>query len=113
MIGLELGMSVGAIAVRGEASGAASCFNADVAAVAKAAFPAGTVLDGEGGATIYGGLRPAKVSVENRYLPLGLSNKARLIKPVLPDQVLTFDDVELDANRLAFKMRRETEALLN
>ena len=32
MIGLELGMSVGAIAVRGEASGAASCFNADVAA---------------------------------------------------------------------------------
>ena len=68
---------------------------------------------GEGGATIYGGLRPAKVSVENRYLPLGLSNKARLIKPVLPDQVLTFDDVELDANRLAFQMRRETEALLN
>ena len=73
----------------------------------------GGKLDGEGGATIYGGLRPAKVSVENRYLPLGLSNKARLIKPVLPDQVLTFDDVELDANRLAFQMRRETEALLN
>ena len=113
MIGLELGMSVGAIAVRGEASGAASCFHADVAAVAKAALPAGTVLDGEGGATIYGGLRPAKLSVENRYLPLGLSNKARLIKPVLPDQVLTFDDVELDSNRLAFQMRRETEALLN
>ena len=113
MIGLELGMSVGAIAVRGEASGAASCFHADVAAVAKAALPAGTVLDGEGGATIYGGLRPAKLSVENRYLPLGLSNKARLIKPVLPDQVLTFNDVELDSNRLAFQMRRETEALLN
>ena len=113
MIGLELGMSVGAIAVRGEASGAASCFNADVVAVAKAAFPAGTVLDGEGGATIYGGLRPSKVSLENRYLPLGLSNKARLIRPVLPDQVLNFDDVELDTNRLAFQMRRETEALLN
>ena len=112
MIGLELGMSVGAIAVRGEASGTASCFHADVAAVAKAAFPAGTVLDGEGGSTIYGGLRPAKLSVEKHYLPLGLANKARLIKPVLPDQVLTFDDVELDVNRLAFHMRRETEALL-
>ena len=35
------------------------------------------------------------------------------IKPVLPDQVLTFDDVELDVSRLAFQMRRETEALLN
>jgi len=29
------------------------------------------------------------------------------------DQVLTFNDVELDSNRLAFQMRRETEALLN
>ena len=112
MIGLELGMSVGAIAVRGEASGAAVCFHADVAAVAKASLPVGTILDGEGGATIYGGLRPAEMSVKNRYLPLGLANKARLVRPVVPDQVLTFSDVELDDSRLAFKMRRETEALL-
>ena len=69
-------MSVGAIAVRGEASGAAVCFHADVAAVAKASLPVGTILDGEGGATIYGGLRPAEMSVKNRYLPLGLANKA-------------------------------------
>ena len=113
MIGLELGMSVGAIAVREEASGAAVCFNADVAAVAKATLPVGTVLDGEGGATIYGGLRPAKLSVKNHYLPLAFANKARLIKPVLPDQVLTFSDVKLDNFGLAFQMRRETENLLD
>ena len=112
MIGLELGMSVGAIAVRGEPTGAAVCFHADVAAVAKAALPVGTILDGEGGATIYGGLRPAELSVKNCYLPLGLANRARLVKPVVPDQVLTFADVELDQNRLAFKMRRQSEALL-
>ena len=50
--------------------------------------------------------------MRNRYLPLGLANKARLVRPVLPDQELTFCDVELDESRLAFQMRRETEALL-
>ena len=112
MIGLELGMTVGAIAVRGESSGTAVCFHADVVAVAKVALPVGTILDGEGGATIYGGLRPAKLSVRNRYLPLGLASKARLVRPILPDQVLTFSDVDLDDSRLAFQMRRKTEALL-
>ena len=113
LIGLELGMSVASVAVRGEATGAAVCFNADVAAVAKTALHVGTILDGEGGATIYGGLRPAATSVAAGYLPLGLANKARLIRPVSPDQVLTWDDVELDTNRLAFQLRRETEALLS
>ena len=106
-------MSVASVAGRGEASGAAVCFNADVAAVAKTALHVGTILDGEGGATIYGGLRPAATSVAAGYLPLGLANKARLIRPVSPDQVLTWDDVELDTNRLAFQLRRETEALLS
>ena len=113
LIGLELGMSVASVAVRGEATGAAVCFNADVAAVTKTALHVGTILDGEGGATIYGGLRPAATSVAAGYLPLGLANKARLIRPVSPDQVLTWDDVELDTNRLAFQLRRETEALLS
>jgi predicted homoserine dehydrogenase-like protein len=113
LIGLELGMSVASVAVRGEATGVATCFNADVAAVAKSSLPVGTVLDGEGGATIYGGLRPAATSVAAGYLPLGLANKARLTRPVSSDQVLTWDDVELDTNRLAFQLRRETEALLD
>ena len=113
LIGLELGMSIGSVAVRAEASGAAVCFHADVPAVAKASLDVGTILDGEGGATIYGGLRPASVSVAAGYLPLGLANKARIIRPVSPDQLLTWDDVELDANRLAFDLRRETEALLS
>ena len=113
LIGLELGMSVASVAVRGEATGAPVCFNADVAAVAKTALHVCTILDCEGGATIYGGLRPAATSVAAGYLPLGLANKALLIRPVIPDQVLTWDDVELDTNRLAFQFRRETEALLS
>ena len=35
LIGLELGISVAAIALRGEPTGVATCFNADVAATAK------------------------------------------------------------------------------
>ncbi|MCP6151394.1 hypothetical protein NL425_26960, partial [Klebsiella pneumoniae] len=48
LIGLELGISVAAAALRGEATGSAIGFYSDVAATAKRDLPAGTVLDGEG-----------------------------------------------------------------
>ena len=49
MIGLELAVSVASVALRGEATGAAVCFNADCAAIAKRDLAVGEVLDGEGG----------------------------------------------------------------
>ena len=58
LIGLDLGMSVASVGIRGEATGATVCFNADVPAIAKADLGQGTMLDGEGGFTIYGGRQP-------------------------------------------------------
>ncbi len=111
-IGLELAVSVASIGLRAEPTGAARVFNADVAAVSKSALRAGTVLDGEGGATVYGGLRPAQLSVDANCLPLGLAKDVRLKTDVGPDQMLTFDDVEVDTTSTAFALRRQTEAML-
>ena len=74
--------------------------------------PGGTVLDGEGGATVYGGLRPAAQSTAGRYLPLGLSHGAVLKRDIELDEIITLDDVEVDSAPLAFTLRAETETLL-
>ena len=63
LIGLELGISVASIALRKEATGVATTFNADVAATAKKELRAGDTLDGEGGYTVFGKLTPAGTSL--------------------------------------------------
>ena len=112
LIGLELGMSVASVGLRGEPTGAATCFNADVPAIAKADLGAGSMLDGEGGFTIYGGVRPAAMSVANRYLPLGLANHVKLARPVKKDQPITLDDVKIETTSTAYKLREKTIAML-
>ena len=53
LIGLELGVSIASVAVRGEPTGAATGFRSDVVAVAKRDLAAGEELDGEGGYTVW------------------------------------------------------------
>ena len=112
LIGLELGMSVANVALRGEATGVASEFRADVVAVAKRDLAEGEILDGEGGFTVAGQLRPASVSVPMGALPLGLAGGIRLKRSVKRDQILTWPDVEADQSLSAYKLRREAETMI-
>ena len=63
LIGLELGISVASVGLRGEATGAATGFRGDVVATAKRHLQAGETLDGEGGHTVYSKLMPAADSL--------------------------------------------------
>src|SRR5512137_1164529 len=63
LIGLEVGMSVASVALRGEPTGVSTNWNADVVATAKRDLRAGEVLDGEGGYTVWGKLQPAAASL--------------------------------------------------
>ena len=110
MIGLELAISIASIGLRGEATGHAVAFKADAAAIAKRDLKAGEVLDGEGGYTVAGGLRPAEVSVANGYVPLGLAHSISLKNAVPDGQPVTWDDVVADETTTAYKLRREIEA---
>ena len=111
LIGLEVGISVASVGLRGEATGAATCFNADVVATAKQALRAGGTLDGEGGYTVWGKLLPAEKSIAIGGLPLALANDVKLTRDVAAGQTLTWSDVAIDADSAAYRLRREMEAL--
>jgi predicted homoserine dehydrogenase-like protein len=109
LIGLEVGVSVAAVGLRREPTGAAICFNADVVATAKRELATGEVLDGEGGYTVWGKLFPAEKSLRLGGLPLGLAHNVRLLRSIKKGQSLTWADVALDTNLAAYKLRREME----
>ena len=111
MIGLELGISVASVGLRNEPTGVATCFNADVVATAKRDLAPGEMLDGEGGYTVFGKLVPAKRSLAQGGLPLGLAHQLKLVRPVAKDQLLTWSDVAVDENQPAVKARREMETI--
>ena len=111
LIGLEVGISVASVGLRGEATGAATCFNADVVAMAKRRLEPGEALDGEGGYTVWGKLLPARTSLALGGLPLALAHGAKMKKRVEAAQVLTWNDVVLDPALPALALRREMEAV--
>ena len=109
LIGLELGISVGAVGIRHEPTGVAREFRADVAAIAKRDLAAGESLDGEGGSTVAGGLRPSRISVAGGFLPLGLAHHVRLVNPVADGEPVLWSDVEIDRTGAAARLRLELE----
>jgi predicted homoserine dehydrogenase-like protein len=111
LIGLEVGVSVASVALRGEATGVASCWNADVVATAKRDLAAGETLDGEGGYTVWGKLLPAERSMRIGGLPLGLAHNIKLVRPVKKGQSLCWADVAMDTTTHAYKIRREMESM--
>ncbi|MCA3586075.1 MAG: Gfo/Idh/MocA family oxidoreductase [Methylocystis sp.] len=109
MIGLELGLSVASAALRKEPTGAPICFNSDVVATAKRALKAGEMLDGEGGFCVWGKQTPAKTSLKEGYLPLGLAHKVKLNKNIAAGARLRWSDVDYHPTDAAVKFRREME----
>ncbi|MBJ6126643.1 NAD(P)H-dependent oxidoreductase [Microvirga splendida] len=107
LIGLELSISVLSAALRGEPTGSTRAWRGDAVAVTKRDLKAGETLDGEGGYTVYGRLAPAARSKAGRMLPIGLAHGVRLTRDVAAGAVVTEDDVSLDAERLAVRVRRE------
>jgi predicted homoserine dehydrogenase-like protein len=110
MIGLELGISVASCALRGEPTGAPTGFRSDVAATAKKPLKAGEILDGEGGFCVWGRQTPADVSLAKSLLPLGLAHDVKLKRDIPEGRAIGWADVEVDANDIAVKVRREMEA---
>lgn len=109
MIGLELGVSIASIAVRGEATGAPTGFRGDVVTTAKRDLRAGETLDGEGGYTVFGKLRPADYSLQRSALPLGLAHGVKLVRDVPQGASVTWGDVAADESLAAVRLRRELE----
>lgn len=110
LIGLELGVSVAAVSLRQHATGAPIGFYGDVVSTAKRNLAAGETLDGEGGYTVYGSLKPSSHSVETNALPIGLAHGVRLRRDVAAGEVVRWTDVDIDSDQIHVKLRKELEA---
>ena len=110
LIGLELGVSVASVALRGEPTGVATGFRGDAVAVAKRDLAAGETLDGEGGFTVWGKLMPAAGSLALGGLPIGLAHGVTLKNPVALGAPLRWADVEIDESAESVRIRREMES---
>jgi len=109
LIGLELGMSVASVALRGEATGCPTGFRADAVATAKRDLKPGETLDGEGGYTVYAKLLPAEASLRLGGLPIGLAHGVKLTRAVKAGQAVTWADVEMDEKDDVVAFRRAME----
>ncbi|MGH8668001.1 MAG: NAD(P)H-dependent oxidoreductase [Burkholderiales bacterium] len=110
LIGLEVGISVAAVGLRGEPTGCATGWRADAVAVAKKDLHEKELLDGEGGYTVVGRLMSAEASLAQGCLPLGLAHHWKLLRPVAAGQPLRWSDVAFDASSSAVRVRREMES---
>jgi predicted homoserine dehydrogenase-like protein len=110
LIGLEVGISVAAVGLRGEPTGCATGWRADAVSIAKRNLASGDILDGEGGYTVVGRLMPASDSLSQGCLPLGLAHGLKLLRNVPAGQPVKWSDVAFDANATAVRVRREMES---
>jgi predicted homoserine dehydrogenase-like protein len=109
LIGLEVGISVASVGLRGEATGCATGWRADAVAISKKDLKPGELLDGEGGYTVVGRLMPAADSLNLGCLPLGLAHGWKLTRGVSAGHPVKWTDVAVDANSTAVRVRREME----
>lgn len=112
LIGLEVGISVASVGLRGESTGSPICLHADVVATAKRDLQPGEMLDGEGGYTVVGTLFQAKQSAQLGGLPLGLAHNLKVVRPVKAGQHLTWADVQADESLAAYQLRKDMMATL-
>jgi predicted homoserine dehydrogenase-like protein len=109
LIGLEVGISVASVGLRGEPTGCPTGWRADAIAVSKKNLSPGELLDGEGGYTVVGKLMPAADSLDLGALPLGLAHGWQLVRGVAAGQPLRWSDVAVDESNSAVRVRREME----
>ncbi|HWB45336.1 MAG TPA: Gfo/Idh/MocA family oxidoreductase [Hyphomicrobiaceae bacterium] len=109
LIGLELNVSILSAALRGEPTGQANAFRADVVATAKRDLRPGEVLDGEGGFMVWGRAMRADDSLRAGALPIGLAHGIRIKRGVAEGSTLSWSDVELADGDETLRARREME----
>ncbi len=81
----------------------------EVLAAAKKELRAGDTLDGFGGFTTYGVCENYQTSQVENLLPIGLTDGVVLKNDIPKDHIITFNDIELPQNNLAFQLYQEQQ----
>ena len=112
LIGLEIGVSVASVALRGEPTGAPFAgHRAEVVCATRQPMRAGEIIDGEGGYAAYGTCVPANTARARRLVPMGLAHGLKLVRDVPADHPIGEADVAFDDASFLWKLRREQDAM--
>ena len=110
LIGMELNISIFSAALLNQATGQTQKFTGDVVSTTKRNLKKGEMLDGEGGATVWGKLIPAKLSLSLEALPIGLAHSIKLKNDIKENEIIKWSDVEFSSTDPAISYRRSMEA---
>ncbi len=110
LIGLEVGISIASVALRGEPTGTpAHGHIGEVVCGTRKAMKAGETIDGEGGYAVYGMTTTAQHARRAQLVPMGLAQGLKLIRDVPADHQISEADVEFDESSFIWKLRREQD----
>jgi len=111
-IGLEIGTSIGSIALDRRPTGAPFAGpRGEVVCATRTPLRAGQAIDGEGGYAVYGLSVSAETAQREGLVPLGLATGLRLKHDVAADHRLGAADLELpEQTSFAWQLRHEQDA---
>jgi predicted homoserine dehydrogenase-like protein len=107
-VGHEMPLTIARMMVFGQTCGAPISAAAEVVAAAKKPLKPGTLLDGEGGYTVYGVIERADVALAENLVPIGLTQGAEVAQKIPEDGMITYENVNLRESFL-FELRRRQE----
>ncbi|WP_254544687.1 NAD(P)H-dependent oxidoreductase [Halomarina pelagica] len=110
--GLETPVSVANAALRNEPTGTPRERVGEVVGAAKRPLEPGDELDGGGGYTVYGVLVDADDADAERYVPFEILDGATVTSEVGSDEIVTYDDVELDGDSFIYHLRQVQDSTL-
>jgi predicted homoserine dehydrogenase-like protein len=84
---------------------------AETIAFAKRDLQRGRQVDGVGGFDTYGLIVRADDAARQRMLPIGVAQYTRIRHAIEKDAAITYDDVDIEEDNLALKLRREQDEL--
>lgn len=102
----ETTVSIAAAALRNQATGVPSKQYTEVVGKAKKDLRPGDEIDAPGGYTVYGSIEAADSAAESGYVPLELLTDADVVDDVGTDQVVTYDDVEINRDSYLYQLRQ-------
>ena len=111
-VGHEVPIGIARMMLYGEACGAPGGHFSEVVAGAKRALGPGTVLDGEGGYTVYGLVERADIARRERLVPMGLTLGAEVLHEIPEDHIITYGDVKLRESP-TLRLRQRQDALVS
>ena len=110
---LETPQSVAEAVLLNEVTVTAESMHSEVVCKAKRDMKPGEIMGGIGGPDWHGHIMTYKNSCDIKAVPIGIGLGGKVIQPIKKGEIITKDQVQLNADSFVFKMRQMQDALMD